>query len=127
MRAVSKARHGREFALTPSRSFRFTQPEHPPADDEALVVSQAFVEFSRDGSEERWASCEHHGHAVPTSRDATLELLRLVDEAVEDLTDLLSDMRISGLGVSRWELMSAPRRIELDPRLAEQIAPMRRG
>jgi hypothetical protein len=36
-------------------------------------------------------------------------------------------MRIAGLGVSRWELMSAPRRIELEPELIERLAPLRRG
>jgi hypothetical protein len=33
--AVAAARHGREFALTPSRSFTFTEPEQPSADDDA--------------------------------------------------------------------------------------------
>ncbi len=42
-----------------------------------------------------------------------MALLALVDEMTEDLFDLLADMRIAGLGVSRWELTSAPRRIEL--------------
>lgn len=46
----------------------------------------------------------------------------------EDLiADLLSDMRIAGLGVSRWALASAPRRIELTPDLEARLAPLRRG
>jgi hypothetical protein len=125
--AVAAAHHGREFVLTPSRSFVFREPDWPLRQDEALVVSQAFVEFVHDGREDRWVSYEHHGHAVSTSSDATMELLRLVDDTVEDLIDLLSDMRIAGLGLSRWELMSAPRRIELDPGLVERLAPLRRG
>jgi hypothetical protein len=36
-------------------------------------------------------------------------------------------MRIAGLKVSRWALMSAPRRIELDAELEASIAPLRRG
>ena len=125
--AAAAARHGREFVLTPSRSFVFSEPDWPLAQDEALVVSQAFVEFVRDGREDRWVSFEHHGHAVSTSSDATMELLRLADDTVEDLIDILSDMRIAGLGVSRWELMSAPRRIELEPDVVERLAPLRRG
>lgn len=127
VRAVEKARHGHEFALAPSRSHRLAVPVRPLADGEVLVVSQAFVEFSRGSSLERWADCEHHGHAVPTNRDATLELLRLADETAEDLVDILSDLRIAGLGVSRWEIMSARRRVELDPRLAARLVPLRRG
>lgn len=127
VRAVEEAQHGHEFALVPSRSHRFAEPQHPLADDEVLVVSQAFVEFSRGRSPERLADCEHHGHAVPTNRDATLELLRLVDETAEDLIEILSDLRIAGLGVSRWEIMSAPRRVELDPALAARLVPLRRG
>lgn len=125
--AAAAARHGREFVLTPARSFVFSEPGRPLAEDEALVVGQAFVEFVHDGREDRWVSFEHHGHAVSTSSDATMELLHLADDSIEDLIDILGDMRIAGLGVSRWELMSAPRRIELDPELAERLAPLRRG
>jgi hypothetical protein len=121
--AVAAARHGRPFEPTPPRSTTLAQPESPPAGDDLLVVSQAFVEHG----DERWVSFEHHGHVVPASRDATLELLRLADDTVEDLIDILSDMRIAGLGVSRWALMSAPRRIELAPDLLERLAPLRRG
>ncbi|WP_170179244.1 hypothetical protein [Solirubrobacter pauli] len=35
-------------------------------------------------------------------------------------------MGIAGLGVSRWQLMSAPRRIELSPDLEAALAPLRR-
>jgi hypothetical protein len=126
-RAVAAARHGRQFELTPARSCVFGVPERPPADDDVLVVSQAFVERAGNDGDDRWVSFEHHGHVVPTGRDATLELLRIADDAVGDLVDILSDMRIAGLPVSRWELMSAPRRIELDPGLAARLAPLRRG
>ena len=127
VRAVAAARHGRGFVLTPARSYMFSEPDWPLAQDEALVVSQAFAEFVRDGSEDRWVSYEHHGNAVSTSRDATMELLRLADDTAEDLIEILGDMRIAGLGVSRWQLMSAPRRIELDPDLVDRLAPLRRG
>jgi hypothetical protein len=53
--------------------------------------------------------------------------LALVDEMTEDLFDLLADMRIAGLGVSRWGLTSAPRRIELAAELQARPAPLRRG
>jgi len=126
-RAVESARRGREVELEPPRSYMFTVPDRPLADDEVYVVAEAFVEFSEDGKADRWTSYEHHGHVVPLDRDATLELLRAVDEASGDLIELLSDMRIADMAVSRWQIMSAPRRIELEPELERRIAPLRRG
>jgi hypothetical protein len=97
-------------------------------DDEVYVVAQAFVEFANEHGVQRWASFEHHGHAISTQKDATLKLLELAQDAGHDLvSDLLGDMRIADLGVSRWELVSAPRRYELDPELTARIAPLRRG
>jgi hypothetical protein len=126
--AVEHARHGREFELRPSRSHFYVQPDRPLGEGEVYVVSQAFVDFARGGADERWVSFEHHGHRVSVVDDATLDLLRLAeDAAAEDLLDLLADMRIAGLGVSRWELMSAPRRIELAAELEARLAPLRRG
>jgi hypothetical protein len=122
--AVAAARRGQSYELGRAVSFMMAVPEPPPGDDDVLVVAQAFVELS-DG--ERWTSYEHHGHAVPSDRDATMELLALADDVVDDLTDLLGDLRIAGLGVSRWALRSAPRRIELAPGLAARLAPLRRG
>jgi hypothetical protein len=124
VRVVTAARRGLDYGFEPSRSYEMAAPEPPPGDDDVLVVAQAFVELS-DG--QRWTHDEHHGHAVPGDRDATIELLRLADDVVDDLTDLLGDLRIAGLGVSRWALRSAPRRIELEPGLAARLAPLRRG
>jgi hypothetical protein len=122
--AAAAARRGLSYDLTPSRSFAMTVPEPPPGDDDVLVVAQAFAELS-DGA--RWAAMEHHGHAVPAGRDATVELLALADAVAGDLTDLLAELRIADLGVSRWALFSAPRRIELADGLAARLAPLRRG
>jgi hypothetical protein len=128
--AVERARGGRDFRLDPERNYKYTEPPRPLAEDEVYVVSQAFVDLvDGDDDTERWVSYEHHGRQVTVVDDATLELLKLAEEtAKEDLVeDLLSDMRIAGLGVSRWELMAAPRRIELAPELEARLAPLRRG
>lgn len=122
--AAAAARRGRSYELPPAVSYEMAVPEPPPSDDDVPIVAQAFVDLS-DG--QRWTSLEHHGHAVPADRDATLELLRLADDVADDLTDLLGDLRIAGLGVSRWALYSAPRRIELAADLAARLAPLRRG
>lgn len=122
--AVEAARRGLPYELGPAVSFMMQTPDSPLGYDDVLVVAQAFAELS-DG--QRWVSYEHHGHAVSSTRDATLELLRLADDVVDDLTDLLGDLRITGTGVSRWALFSAPRRIELAPDLAARLAPLRRG
>jgi hypothetical protein len=63
---------------------------------------------------------------VSVLEDATMALLAVVEETTEDLIDLLADMRIAGLGVSRWGLTSAPRRIELAAELQARPAPLRR-
>jgi hypothetical protein len=122
--AAERARRGLGFELEPPRSFRGVAPERPPGEGEAYVVGQAFVEFD----EQRWTSAEHHGWHVPVANDATMELLELAEEVARDgLIDLLGDMRIAGLGVSRRELMSAPRRIDLAPELNARLAPLKRG
>lgn len=124
--AVVKARQGYAFELEPSRSYRFT-PSEAPLSSEVLVVSQAFVEFDDGSKPQRWVSYEHHGHLVPTHDDATLPLLRLAEETAADgLIDLLGDMGIAGVGISRWALMSAPHRIQLSPELEAVLAPLRR-
>jgi hypothetical protein len=72
-------------------------------------------------------AAEHHGSVVSLRGDATIELLALADATAEDFLDLLADMRIAGLSVPRWEIMSAPRRIGLDDELRRRLAPLRRG
>jgi hypothetical protein len=55
---------------------------------------------------------------MPRDRDATTELLMFADDvAREGLPELLGDMGMEGLGVTRWTLMSAARRIELSSEL----------
>jgi hypothetical protein len=125
--AVEAARHGREFHLDGPRNWSVDIEPAPPAADEALVVGQAFVDFEDDGTRHRWVAAEHHGHVVSLVRDATLDLLQLAKWAAEEgLIELLSDMGIAGLGVSRWALVSAPHRIELAPELEARLAPLRR-
>jgi hypothetical protein len=126
-RAVAAAAGGGEFSLTPPRSFAFAAPERPPGDDETLVVCQAFVDVDHRGVSHRCHGPEHHGQAVSTVHEASLDLLRLAGEAREDMLGILGDLRIAGMRVSRWQLMSAPSRIELEPDLARRLAPLRRG
>ena len=108
--AVEGARSGRDFDLETARSYKYVEPARPLGDDEVHVVSQVFVELVDGDSTDRWVSYEHHGRHVSVRDDATLELLKLAENTiVEDLVeDLLSDIRIAGLGVSRRALMSAP-------------------
>jgi hypothetical protein len=125
LQAIERTRAGGEFELP--RSHSYTEGP-PPGPDEVYVVSQAFVEFADDDGVHRWGSYEHHGATLPTDRDATFELLQLAHDTARDLVeDLMSDMRIEGLSVSRWEFVSAPRRFELAPELEARLAPLRRG
>jgi hypothetical protein len=125
--AVEGARHGRDLVPEPSGSYRYREPDRPLAHGEVYIVSQAFVDIASGVIEDRWESYEHHGDRVSTLEDATLPLLAIADKTAEDLIELLGDMRIAGLDVSRWELMSAPRRVELGPELEARLAPRRRG
>jgi hypothetical protein len=106
-------------------SYEVRAPDHQPSSSEVDVVLKTFVEFRRDGRHERWEGFAYYGFRVPTDRDATLDLLKLAGEV--DLIDLLADLRIAGLGVSRWEFFSAPHRLELDAELDQRLAPRQRG
>jgi hypothetical protein len=129
VRAMQRARHGRAFEPEPVGSYRYAEPDHPAASGEAYVVVQAFVEFARDEEvSQRWGGSQRFGERVSLVEDATLDLVRLAREAWdEDFGDLLGDMRIHELGISRWELLSAPRRIELAPDLEARLVPLRRA
>jgi hypothetical protein len=127
VRAVAAARRGGKVGLEPTRNYTFHVPRSALPEDALYVVSHAFVEFTDSCETERWVAMEHHGESVATQRDATLELLDLARETLEDRIDLLSDLRIGGLRVTRWQIFSAPCVIELDPGLEAQLAPLRRG
>jgi hypothetical protein len=128
VRAAEDGRRGLLFRPEPPRAFWFARPSRPPAEGEAYVVSQVFVEFVDDRhGEQRWEGAEHHGHAVSLTEDATMDLLKLAAETADDgFIELLGDMGIARVGVSRWALMSAPRRIDLSPELEGALAPLRR-
>jgi hypothetical protein len=126
--AIEHARHGRDLDPAPSGSYRYAEPDRPLEDGEAYVVAQAFAEFVADDVAQRWVSYERFGDRVSLVEDATLSLIALAEETwAEDLIDLLADMRMGGIGVSRWALKSAPRRFELAPELEAGLAPLRRG
>jgi len=125
--ALAQARHGRHFDPQPPRSYEYTEEARPPRADEVYVVSQVFATFTDGGAPQRWVGPEHHGHFVSVRDDVTLELLELAAQTAHDLVEILADMRIGGLRVSRWELMSAPRKIELASELQARLAPLRRG
>jgi hypothetical protein len=69
---------------------------------------------------ERWHAGEQHGWTLPIDRDPTTEVLALAAEADDGLLDLLADMGIADMKVSRLEFLCAPRRIDLDPELIPQ-------
>ena len=125
--AVKLARRGHDFDLDPPRSFQYLESDPLPDDEGVFVVSQTFAIFDDGTGLQRWVSYEHHGLQIGTSEDATMQLLALAEEtAPEGVIDLLGDMGIAGLGISRWQLMSAPHRVELAPDLKTALAPLRR-
>jgi hypothetical protein len=56
-----------------------------------------------------------------------LRCLALAREVAEDRIDLLADLRIADVDVTRWQIMSAPFITELDRKLEKRLAPLRRG
>jgi hypothetical protein len=124
--AIAAARRGGDAVFDSPRSYSITL-DTPVQEGDIRVVCQAFGEFSDGGEPERWVGSEYHGMVLPTQRDATLELLELAREAIDDRIDFMSDLRISGIRVTRWQVFSAPCVIELDAELEAQLAPLRRG
>jgi hypothetical protein len=124
--AIAAARRGGEVVFNPSRSYSITL-DTPVEDGDIRVVSQAFADFTDGEPPERWVGREYHGLTLPTRRDATLELLELAREPINDRIDALADLRIAGIQVTRWQIFSAPSVIELDAALESQLAPLRRG
>jgi hypothetical protein len=80
---------------------------------EIYVVARTFVEFRHEGRSDRWESGERHGMTIPTDRDPTADIVAIAADA-EDMADLIGDMGIAGMKVSRLAWACAPRRIELD-------------
>ncbi len=118
--AVRKWNNGFEATLEPPRSYRFDGIGGPP--DGVFVVSRTFVEFDAEGTVERWVSYEDHGTRVPVSSSATSALLGIAEETwAEGIADLHGDLKMGGFDVSRWQLVSAPRRIELDEDLRARL------
>jgi hypothetical protein len=76
------------------------------------VVVQQFVEYALEGQAERWDHAPSYGHRLPVHQDPTTELIALA--RTQDVLDVLGEMRLAGIPVTRWALWSAPRRIELD-------------
>jgi hypothetical protein len=126
--AMARARRGEDLDGLLDHSFRYEEQHREPEAGEAYVVALAFVELDGGGgTSQRWSGIEHHGHFVPLDRDATIELLELAGAVEDDLMDFLIDMRIAGMGVSRWEFKGTPRRYELDPAMARRLKPLRHG
>jgi hypothetical protein len=125
--AVEHARRRGGFTLQPERSFRFEPPDRRLMADEAYVVSQAFADFADGDGEHHWVAAEHHGHRVSLVHDFTADLLALASDTWADgAIELLGDMGIGGLRVSRWAFVSAPHRIDLAPELETRLAGLRR-
>ena len=92
-----------------------------------MIVSRAFVVWRDGASETRWDGAWRR-FEVRTDRDETLALLAIVDATAGDLVgELLPDLRIGGAAVSRWQMMSAPRSVEMSPDLEARLMPLRRG
>ncbi len=122
-RAVERALRGHEFVLEPPRSVVFAQPDGPRTDTDVFVVAYTFVDLDDGSKTQTWTGTEHHGVSISVGEDATIELLELAEEAAGyGLTELLAATGIAGLGVSRWQLMSAPHRIDLAPDLLDRLA-----
>jgi hypothetical protein len=114
IRALRRMRLGRDFDLGPARSVRVVVPDGATDLSGVYVVGQAFADLVSDGTQDRWLAAEHHGHTLPTERDATTDLLRFANDVAQDgMPELHGDMGFEGLPVSRWDLMRAPHQIQL--------------
>jgi hypothetical protein len=112
-------------ALAAGGSFTVSWPDRPTTGAAVDVVVHAFVEYEHDGAQGTAAGPRHYGARVATDADPTFALLELA--RAPDLIDLLATLRIAGLGVSRWALLSAPHRIVIAQELDGRLAPRRTG
>jgi hypothetical protein len=78
-----------------------------------------FAEFDAGDGLERWEATPRGPFAVELDQSATSRLLDLVENS--DILELLADLGISGMAVSRLQFAAAPRRIDLDPALAGRL------
>jgi len=91
-------------------------------DELVYVRAIAFVDVELDGASHRWEWTPSLPEAVGLGRSATSRLVDLARNVEASTRDrLLVDARVSGLRVGRWEIESAPRRIELDASLHGQL------
>jgi hypothetical protein len=90
------------------------------AGEVVFVRVTAFVEFDRGAGLERWEETPQGPFAVEARGSATSALLDLV-EGQSLLTNLLADLGISGMAVSRFQFAAAPRRIDVDPAIAGRL------
>ena len=85
-----------------------------------FVRVTAFVEFDRGAGPERWEETPQGPYAVEVQGSATSALLHLAENQ-SLLTNLLADLGISGMAVSRFEFEAAPRRVDVDHGLADRL------
>jgi hypothetical protein len=86
------------------------------------VRGTLFVDVELDGERHRWEWTPSPPEPVWLARGATSALADLARRLeAKSQGRLLADARAAGLRVSRWEVESAPRQIELDPSLEAQL------
>jgi hypothetical protein len=81
-----------------------------------------FVDVELDGEQHRWEWTPSPPEPVRLARGATtalVDLARRLEARAQGR--LLADARTAGLRVSRWEVESAPRQIELDASLEARL------
>ena len=83
-----------------------------------LVRATEFVEFDAGDGVQRWEETPQGPFSVSPETSATSALLDIVGNLPGDL---LADLGIAGLKPSRFEYRAAPRRIDLEPGLAERL------
>lgn len=88
----------------------------------AYVRAIAFVDVGLDGARHRWEWTPSRPAPVRLGQPATAALVDLARDVESNTRGrLLADARVAGLRVSRWDVESAPRRIELETSLRAQL------
>jgi hypothetical protein len=93
-------------------------PEGSARDGSVLVRATEFVEFDLGEGVQRWEETAQGPFSVSPDGSATSALLDIAENLPGDL---LADLGIAGLKPSRFEYRSAPRRIDVDPGLAQRL------
>ena len=92
-----------------------------------FVGWHVFADLEDEGRSFRFGGSWGMERPIRLDEDPTSALLEIVAEERYHLGDLLGDLRIGNMDVTRWEFYAAPFKVELSPGLQNRLVKAWRG